>query len=197
MHPPPLVLYRSIYRGRIIFAQPGYLLEETPDRVVTATVPGAQCRMLTGPRSDIMSALSAGRERTEYIAWSITRVAWITPFESAYALGLFWNDASDRFIGYYVNLQEPVRRSPFGFDSLDYALDIVIEPDGSWRWKDEDELEDAVNQGVFTASEAAAIRAQGERVIADIPTLLPTGWEDWRPDPTWPPLLLPAGWDQV
>lgn len=22
----------------------------------------------------------------------------------------------------------------------------------------------------------------------------PTGWEDWRPDPSWPVLLLPTGW---
>ena len=27
--------------------------------------------------------------------------------------------------------------------------------------------------------------------------LLPTGWEDWRPEPGWPVLELPGGWDRV
>ena len=49
--------------------------------------------------------------------------------------------------------------------------------------------------GLFTSAEAEAIRAEGRRVIDSLDTLLPTGWEDWQPDPSWGPPTLPEGWD--
>ena len=70
-----------------------------------------------------------------------------------------------------------------------------VRPDLSWSWKDEHELEAASRLGRFSPDEAAAIRAEGERVIAAWP--FPTGWEDWRPDPSWPIPQLPEGWDRV
>ena len=73
------------------------------------------------------------------------------------------------FAGWYVNLQEPLRRSPLGFETDDLVLDIRIQPDGSWAWKDEDELEEAVRLGRFTEDEAQAIRAEGERVVEERP----------------------------
>ena len=191
---PPTVLFRSIFRGRLLYATPGWLLEETPRHVVTATVPGAETRQLVGPRRDVIRSVAAGRERTEVVAWQTNRVVWLTPFEAAHAIGHFWNDASGAFLGYYVNLQAPIRRSPYGFDSLDHVLDIVVKPDGTWHWKDEDELKEAVALGLFTDREALEIRAEGERVIASLPGLLPSGWEGWSPDPSWSveTLRLPA-----
>jgi hypothetical protein len=76
-------------------------------------------------------------------------------------------------------------------------LDIVINADQSWRFKDDDELDDCVRTGIFTSEQAAAIRAEGERVAARLPELIPTGWENWRPDPSWPALSLPCGWDEA
>ena len=60
---------------------------------------------------------------------------------------------------------------------------------------DEDELEEGLETGVLTAEDAAAARADAERLVAEWP--FPTGWEDWRPDPGWEPPSLPAGWDTV
>jgi predicted RNA-binding protein associated with RNAse of E/G family len=121
----------------------------------------------------------------------------LTRFGDAHSLDLFWDDATGDFLGWYVNLQTPLQRSPLGFDTTDQALDVVIDPDGSWRWKDEDDLAACVELGLFTTQEAAEIRAEGEQVIAVLPSLIPTGWEDWRPDPAWQLPALPAGWDAV
>jgi len=79
-----------------------------------------------------------------------------------------------------------VERDATGFNALDHVLDVVVPPDLAWRWKDLDELEVAVDVGLYSQAEAAAIRANGERAIAQLPALIPTGWEDWRPDPAWP-----------
>jgi len=73
------------------------------------------------------------------------------------------------------------------------SADDRVERDGSWRWKDEDELAVAVEVGFFTAEQAASFRAEGERVIAEWP--FATGWEDWQPDPSWPVPSLPADWE--
>jgi predicted RNA-binding protein associated with RNAse of E/G family len=65
------------------------------------------------------------------------------------------------------------------FEMTDQALDILVDPDGTWRWKDEDDFAETQALGVWTPEEAAAIRAEGERVIGARPW--PSGWEDWRP----------------
>jgi hypothetical protein len=109
----------------------------------------------------------------------------------AHAIWLFWE--GERFLGWYVNLEAPWRRSRFGYDSEDHLLDIWVDAGGSWRWKDEDELARAVHVGFFSQRQAAAILGEGERVVEEWP--FPTGWEDWRPDPEWQPPPLPAGWD--
>ena len=92
-----------------------------------------------------------------------------------------------------MNLEAAWQPFALGFDTEDHILDIWVERDGTWRWKDEDELEVALETGFVTPEEAAAIRAEGERVVAEWP--FPTGWEDWEPDPSWPVPRLPAGWD--
>lgn len=78
---------------------------------------------------------------------------------------------------------------------MDHALDVWVEPDGSWTWKDEADFAEAQELGVFTAPEAASVRAEGERVIRARPW--PTGWENSRPDPRWPLPKLPPGWSAV
>jgi predicted RNA-binding protein associated with RNAse of E/G family len=183
--PGRVVIFRSIFRGRLLYSTPGWLLEETSAHVVTAIVPGAETLQLVTPRANVMREVAAGREQTALVPWHTNRVVWLMPFNAAHAIGLFWNDASDEFAGYYINLQAPLRRTPIGYDSSDHVLDIVVAPDGSWRWKDEDEFEEAIQLGLFTPNEAADIRAEGERVITRLSNLLPTGWENWRPPPHW------------
>jgi predicted RNA-binding protein associated with RNAse of E/G family len=80
-------------------------------------------------------------------------------------------------------------------DVTDHALDVWVDPDGSWRWKDEDDFAALQRHGVFDAAAARRVRAEGERVIEAWP--FPTGWEDWRPDPRWPTPELPDDWHVV
>lgn len=110
----------------------------------------------------------------------------------AHALWHFWTDAERRFAGWYVNLQAPFRRDGLAFDTNDHELDIWIDASGSWRWKDEERMDDWVRQGRFTSEDVAVIRAEGERVLAEWP--FPTGWEDWQPDPSWAAPTLPQDW---
>src|SRR5262249_430305 len=127
--PPPVVTFRSIYRGRTIYAISAWLVEETDKHVVLATVPGAEGLVLVGDRHQILRDLGVGNEHVERRVWQQNRVLWIVPFEARYMLGLFWRHASNEFIGYYINLQAVVARDATGFNSLDHILDVVVSPD--------------------------------------------------------------------
>jgi len=97
--------------------------------------------------------------------------------------------------GWYLNLERPQTRTALGFDFEDELLDVWVRPGAEPRWLDEDELEEAVRRGVFSAGRAAEIRANAERLLADPPW--PTGWENWQPDPRWQAPSLPPGYDSL
>src|SRR5947199_270658 len=70
---------------------------------------------------------------------------------------------------YYVNLQTPLARSPAGFDLVEHILDVTIPADRStWAWKDEDELAEAIEGGLFTEEDAAWFHYWGERAVEHI-----------------------------
>ena len=98
--------------------------------------------------------------------WVDTDVLMLVLPGAAHAVYVMWEAGQTTLKCWYIDLQEPLRRTAIGFDTNDHLLDIVISADRSvWRWKDEDEFEEAVRLGVFSQEEAQAIRAEGERVI--------------------------------
>ena len=129
----------------------------------------------------------ARRIRAE--SWGRDAVALARPGR-AHSIYIFWREGT--FEHWYVNFEEPLRRTPVGFDTFDHKLDLIVMPDGAYRWKDEDEFEQAAALGLLDAD---AVRAEAARVLEEWP--FPTGWEDWRPDPAWPVPQLPDGWDRV
>jgi hypothetical protein len=70
----------------------------------------------------------------------------------------------------------------------------------SWRWKDEDEFEEAIEKGIYLPEQARAIRAEGERALKRLLAREPPfdeRWEDWRPDPSWQMPRITDGWDRL
>jgi predicted RNA-binding protein associated with RNAse of E/G family len=116
----------------------------------------------------------------------------VTRRGDAHSLWLLWTEAWDLRC-WYVQLQEPIVERDAAIETTDHALDVLVHPDGTWQWKDEDDWAEAITLGAFDEAKAAAIRAEGERVIAAKPW--PTGWETWRPDPSWELPVRPPGWD--
>jgi hypothetical protein len=132
--------------------------------------------------------------------WTDSRMLYLMTPGAAHSVHLWWKAPDWSFGGWYVNLQEPIRRTRLGFDYMDQTLDIVIEPDLSWHWKDEHEIDGALATGFLTPEQARAIRAEGERVIERLEARaapFSDGWEQWHPDPDWPIPELPAGWDSL
>ncbi len=114
------------------------------------------------------------------------------------AIMLFWRDPDWEFAGYYGNIQAPLVRTHLGFDTADYLLDVSIDPDRSWRWKDEDEWELAREHGLIAPELLDEVRREGERIIVEVEARawpFDAGFETWRPDPSWTIPELPANWD--
>jgi predicted RNA-binding protein associated with RNAse of E/G family len=112
-----------------------------------------------------------------------------------------WETGQSNLRCWYVNLEEPLRRTSIGFDSMDYLLDIVISPDrSSWHWKDEDEFEAILRAGVITETEGRSIREEGRRAIRKMEenrSPFCDGWEFWRPPPGWTLPELAEGWENI
>ena len=123
-------------------------------------------------------------------------VLTLTPHESCHSVMLFWSPEW-QFKSWYVNFQSPIRRVRQGIQIHDYALDIVVKPDMSWTWKDEDEFDVLITQGFFSADQISSIRSEAARLVHTIESAgapFCDSWEDWRPDPSWPVPQLPDDW---
>lgn len=105
--------------------------------------------------------------------------------------------SSRTFFKYFVNLEEPFRRTPVGFETQDHTLDIELTSDLTWNWRDVEEFEEHVRLGFYTTGLANEVWCEGNRVINEIergthPGL--DGWRKWQPDPSWPIPEMPPDW---
>jgi len=103
----------------------------------------------------------------------------ITAPGAGFDVWAFWH-GDRRLSHWYVNVGEPFRRTPTGFDTMDQILDVIVEPDLScWRWKDDWELDLAVEMGVRTLAEAGAIRETALEVIRGVEAGNPPWSTSW------------------
>jgi hypothetical protein len=102
----------------------------------------------------------------------------------AYAVYAFWEGPTPDFACWYVNFQEPFRRSEDGFDTQDLELDLVLYPDGRHELKDDELLDLRVEEGRFTQDQADATRAEARKLIAELEAgrrWWDDAWAHWQP----------------
>jgi predicted RNA-binding protein associated with RNAse of E/G family len=197
--PGDAVVLREVWRGRVWGARAATVVADTDELSMFCVPPGAAWMVPVDARGRPLRLPTDEWEFAEGVVdWRILSFAWP---DVEHAVLAFWRN-EDEFLGWYVNLQAPLRRTAIGFDTPpDHALDVVVAADRStWTWKDEDELEEAVAAGLFSPDDAARFREEGERAALAIVERRPPfdrPWEDWRPDPAWPTPELPEGWDRI
>ncbi len=115
----------------------------------------------------------------------------------AHAVWVFWRGPKRAFAGWYVNIQEPFRRRPDGYDTQDLELDLWVPNGRPWEWKDAELLEQRVREGRFTEAQVGEIQAEGLRIARSLDARRywwDERWATWSPDPRWPvPMFPPAG----
>ena len=190
------VVLREIWRRRVRSGRPYTVVEDTPLRLVLYAKAGVPwMRPIQPDGTPLRMRGPCWSLREEVSTQECLRI--ITP-GSRHSTILFWTAGFQELLQWYVNLEEPLVRTPIGFDYLDQMLDIVIAADLSeWTWKDEDEFDATVACGRLSPGEADVVRAEGERVIAALEAGRPPfdePWGRWRPNPSWPAASLPQGW---
>jgi Protein of unknown function (DUF402) len=173
-----------------------------PDRGVAWCTAG---RVISDDERGLLMWVGRGshmvRPANTLTSWNVGSGALFrTPPGAAHTI--LWFFGEDKvFTGWYINLEEPASRWFGGLDVRDQALDVLVAPDRTWTWKDEDEFEEQTGHPFFwDEARAKEIRAEGERLIA----LAEAGafpfdgtWCDFRPETGWPPSELPWWWDRV
>ena len=125
----------------------------------------------------------AGRE-----CWQGHGVLMLQRPGEAHAIWVFWHGPEREFQGWYVNLQEPFRRTEQGYDTQDLELDIWVPAEGGWDWKDADVLEERIREGRYTPEQVEETWAEGRRIVAELEAgrrWWDPWWALWEPDPAW------------
>ena len=114
-------------------------------------------------------------------AWAGPTVLQLYRPGDLYSVWMMFRDG--QAAGSYINFEAALSRHARAFDTVDYGLDIVIDPSGAWRFKDVDDPARYVATGRMSEAEASAVLLSSRSVAAD----LERGrrwwapWDSWRP----------------
>ena len=191
---------RDVFRGRVWTAAPLRVLAADRESVRTALWPGvatrAAARFVESGAGRDKALRAAALDDLARGGWDMADWVWRWT-------GVVTEIVSDRWFTvarmhnqdggldcWYVNFERPPSWHAAGWDTMDLAVDLVVEPDGAWRWKDEDEYAQCRRLGLVTDAEHAAVQAAREQAVEAMRAREglfggdPT--ERWLPDPSWP-----------
>jgi hypothetical protein len=211
--PGRLILHRNVRHGRIGWVRPAHVVSDDERGLLVWLARGSAvgsevCADGRGMRAMPFAEWVGQDYRVHVGSWQGPGLLKFLPATAggfaAHSVWWFRNDAG-RFTNWYVNLEQPGVRwddgDLAGVDVVDQDLDVVVWPDHSWQWKDEDAfVERLAFPQHYWVSDESAVRTEGERVIE----LVEAGafpfdgtWCDFTPDPAWPvPRHLPPGWNR-
>jgi hypothetical protein len=187
--------------GRIEMAWPCRVVKDTENLLALFIAAGSAYK--AGPKRTAEQKLSMPRfplPPEEYV-WRKDTLRLMLPGRR-HSVWLSWDGGGSqrRFARYFVNMEEPFRRTAVGFDTQDHTLDIEVAQDLTWNWRDTEELDEHVKHGFYTAELASEVWNEARLAIDEIlrrahPCL--RGWSEWAPDAAWGVAQLPAHWSAV
>jgi len=203
--PGDVIVGRGIFNHRVWTAMPVIAVKDTPEELVATLLPGTECM----GEIDYAKGRKHGKRRWDFkykdwrlapFLWRTNRLLMLLEPNRFYCIRLAWQEDSNRLLGYYINFQLPFKRSHFGIDTLDLELDIVVDPDFSFEWKDLDDYKQGITAGIILPEwidevETAKIEVLNRLEKRQYP--FDGSWLDWMPDPSWSPPALPENWNTL
>jgi predicted RNA-binding protein associated with RNAse of E/G family len=196
------IVRRDVYRGKIVSAWLGRVVHDHGDGLAWALFSGVEMlsrasyveKLRTGDKSHGLGELATGGwtlasaplQRTTILAFQLP--------DTYFSVMVFFRESGE--LGkWYVNFERPYRRTAIGFDTSDLLLDLVIEPDGTCRWKDEDEYQQGRRLGIVDVTDHAEVEKAREQALGMFARRIgpfEERWVSWRHDPNWTIPTLPA-----
>jgi len=196
------VVLRWVSGYFITGAVPCEVVEETREFVALFQPAGSIWKRAAGDRSGPRgrNMLPAGRNGDyDDTAWAGDGVLRVHTFGEEWSVWR-WVDVDGNWSEhFYLNLEDPWRRTDIGFDSGDWELDVVGTP-ASWHYKDEDELQWSEDVGLVNSSWVRRTRAAGERAAAALASNswpFSADWNRWLPSADLAMPVLPGNWNVV
>ena len=203
--PGDIVAMRGIYDQRVWSAQPAIIVKDSPEEIALILLPGSECVDLEG----YLKGKQNSKRRWDFkdkpfilekYLWHTNRLLLLIEPENYYSTIYFWQNDTNEFLCYYINFQIPFQRSHIGFDTLDLELDMIINPDNSWKIKDVDDYQKGIENGTILYEWTQEIETAKNKVLgklADKQYPLDGFWLNWQPDNNWSAPKLPENWDKI
>ncbi|MBB4691115.1 DUF402 domain-containing protein [Paractinoplanes abujensis] len=195
--PGQIVLRRYWRDGRNTFVKPMIVVADDDAGLLLWMAAGSEIALMRDADGRTLHDVALDEMRAPALERDRFRdndILVLMPPGAAYSV--WWFFRAGTFHGWYVNLESPITRRADGVDTTDHVLDVVIDPDRGWTWKDDDEFAARIGHPQYFDSAAAAeIRATGEHLIelAEAGAFPFDGTHTrFHPDPAWGPLTLPA-----
>ena len=203
--PGDVVSWRGIYRERVWHAQTTIVVRDASEEIVLTLLPGTECIAPEG----YLNGKDSNKRRWNFkdkdwdiqnYLWRTNRLLLLLEPEKYYSIMHFWDHASNEFLCYYINFQLPFKRNADCVDTLDLDFDIIIRPNLSFEWKDEDDYQKAIDHGVILSEWIQGIEEAKQDVFDKLEKRqypFDGYWLNWMPDSVWFPPKLPENWDKV
>jgi len=196
--PGDLVVRREVWQGRPWLANPLYVVEDTGDLLVLYQPEGSPWGFGAGTDWPTLSGRHPYDGRS---AWEGAGPLGIHRAGDPFAVWAYCRGPDRSFLGWYVNIQAPFRRTEVGIDSLDLELDLLVSPALEVFLKDEAQVDASAALGRFSGETSAAIHSLGATLKDRIESgdrWWDDAWRDWVPTPDLlVPPVLPTGWDTL
>ena len=185
---------------KVFWAYPTIVIQDTAE-LIALYMPAGVLGKDTDHKPTPKELLSAEKINIADCQWERTDVLFLIIPGESFSTYAMWETGTKNLDCWYVNLQEPIKRTHIGFDTMDNMLDVVISPDMSkWRWKDDDEFAEAQKVGFYSSEKAREIWTQGERAVKLITSerrSMYEKWATWQASPEWGLPKLSPLWDKV
>ncbi|MDP9311232.1 MAG: DUF402 domain-containing protein [Chloroflexota bacterium] len=195
------IIIREVIQEQIWTARPVTVVQDTARLIALYIAPGTIYKHPRTPHGEPVPDTMIDEWVLIDQQWAGGGALYLSEPDAPYALILFWNENHAEFLAWYVNVQEPYRRTALGFDYLDLELDLVVKANRTtWYWKDEAKFAKLQQYGRISREQARGLRDAAERILAHIQHGHPffaSGWEQWAPPANWPIPSLPEGWEVI
>ena len=185
---------------KVIWAYPTIVVQDKDD-LIALYLPAGVHGKNTDHRVSVQEYFSSEKIKILNHTWERTDVLMLIVPGESFSTYIMWDTGTKNLDCWYINLQEPIRRTPIGFDTMDHVLDVVVSPDMiTWNWKDEDEFTEAKKIGFYSPEQDREIWSEGEKAIRLLTSdrrAFYERWKDWQAKPEWEIPKLSPLWDRI
>lgn len=170
------VVFEERWRGRLWTAVPHRVIASDSTRLVGWVPLGT--RSVYATNRGLPEAAGLSRDERKLLALKTGRAVAVEFAEEPAKLCIYrrarWSrvilgwGVGGEFLGWYVDFELPVQATTTGLASKDLVLDLWVDPDGAWHWKDRDDLERATAHGLLPAEARAALHTEADQILSEL-----------------------------